>query len=113
MLDGVTINQLRTFVAVCDEGSFSGAARHLRRAQSAVSHAVAALEDALRVELFERLGPLSFAHLNERGAAGAVVAQLPSDRHVTLDEAICFSVAPEDAQLFDADGVAYPRVGTA
>lgn len=54
MLDAVTINQLRTFVAVCDEGSFSGAARHLRRAQSAVSHAVAALEDALRVELFER-----------------------------------------------------------
>ena len=54
MLDGVTINQLRTFVAVCDEGSFSAAARRLRRAQSAVSHAVAALEAALLVELFER-----------------------------------------------------------
>ncbi len=62
-----------------------------------------------RVELFERLGPLSFAHLGERGAAGAVVAQLPSDRHVTLGEAICFSVAPENAQLFDGEGVAYPR----
>jgi len=54
MLDSVTINQLRTFVAVCDEGSFSGAARRLRRAQSAVSHAIAALESALLVELFER-----------------------------------------------------------
>ena len=54
MLDGVTINQLRTFVAVCDEGSFSSAARRLRRAQSAVSHAVTALEGALGVELFER-----------------------------------------------------------
>ena len=54
MLDGVTINQLRTFVAVCDEGSFSAAARQLRRAQSAVSHAVAALEGALQVDLFER-----------------------------------------------------------
>ena len=54
MLDGVTINQLRTFVAVCDDGSFSGAARRLRRAQSAVSHAIAALEGALGVELFER-----------------------------------------------------------
>lgn len=54
MLDGVTINQLRAFIAVCDEGSFSGAARALSRAQSAISHAVAALEDALRVELFER-----------------------------------------------------------
>jgi DNA-binding transcriptional LysR family regulator len=54
MLDGVTINQLRAFVAVCDEGSFSGAARRLKRAQSAVSHAITALESALRVELFER-----------------------------------------------------------
>ena len=63
-----------------------------------------------RVELFERLGPLSFAHLGKAGALGSVVAQLPSDRHVTLDEVICFSVAPEDAQLFAADGAAYPRV---
>ena len=54
MIDSVTINQLRAFVAVCDEGSFSGAARVLRRAQSAISHAVTALESALRVELFER-----------------------------------------------------------
>lgn len=54
MIDGVTINQLRAFVAVCDEGSFSAAARALGRAQSAISHAVASLEDALRVELFER-----------------------------------------------------------
>lgn len=54
MLDGVTINQLRTFVAVCDAGSFSGAAKGLLRAQSAVSHAIAALEAALSVELFER-----------------------------------------------------------
>ncbi len=54
MLDGVTINQLRTFVAVCDEASFSAAARALRRAQSAVSHAIAALEAALDVTLFER-----------------------------------------------------------
>ena len=63
-----------------------------------------------RVELFERLGPLSFAHLGERGAAGAMVAQLPSDRHVTLGEAVCFAVAPEDAHLFDGEGKAYGRV---
>lgn len=54
MLDGVTINQLRTFVAVCEEASFSGAAKKLRRAQSAISHAVSALESALGVQLFER-----------------------------------------------------------
>lgn len=54
MLDSVTINQLRAFVAVADEGGFSGAARELRRAQSAISHAITALESALQVELFER-----------------------------------------------------------
>jgi DNA-binding transcriptional LysR family regulator len=54
MLDNVTINQLRAFVAVCDQGSFSGAARELRRAQSAISHAINALESAFDVVLFER-----------------------------------------------------------
>jgi DNA-binding transcriptional LysR family regulator len=54
MLDGVTLNQLRTFVAVADEASFSAAARQLRRAQSAVSHAIAALEQVLAIQLFER-----------------------------------------------------------
>ncbi|ACC76003.1 LysR family transcriptional regulator [Paraburkholderia phymatum] len=54
MLDNVTINQLRAFVAVCDQGSFSGAARELRRAQSAISHAISALESAFDVVLFER-----------------------------------------------------------
>src|ERR1700728_4115651 len=54
MLDNVTINQLRAFVAVCDQGSFSGAARELHRAQSAISHAIKALESAFDVELFER-----------------------------------------------------------
>src|ERR1700688_3678077 len=54
MLDNVTINQLRAFVAVCDQGSFSGAARELNRAQSAISHAIKALESAFDMELFER-----------------------------------------------------------
>ena len=54
MLDNVTINQLRAFVAVCDQGSFSGAARQLKRAQSAISHAIKALESAFDVALFER-----------------------------------------------------------
>ncbi|MES2743288.1 MAG: LysR family transcriptional regulator [Pseudomonadota bacterium] len=54
MLDNVSLNQLRAFVAVHQAGSFTQAARHLGRAQSAVSHAIAALEDALGVALFER-----------------------------------------------------------
>lgn len=56
MIDGVTLNQLRTFVSVCDEASFSKASRHLQRAQSAISHAVSALEATLGVTLFERNG---------------------------------------------------------
>src|SRR3546814_20727090 len=52
VLDNVTINQLRAFVAVCAQGSFSGAARRLGRAQSAISHAATALESAFDVELF-------------------------------------------------------------
>jgi len=36
MLDGVSLDQLRTFIAAADEGSFSAAARRLRRAQSVV-----------------------------------------------------------------------------
>ncbi|WP_448044269.1 LysR family transcriptional regulator [Bradyrhizobium liaoningense] len=68
MLDTVTINQLRTFIAVCDEASFSGASRRLMRAQSAVSHAIAALEEALGVCLFSREG-----HKPELTAAGRLL----------------------------------------
>lgn len=78
MLDDVTINQLRIFVAVCDETSFSGAARKLRRAQSAVSHAIIALETALNVRLFERgtkRPQLSAAGRNLLSDARAVIAR--------------------------------------
>jgi DNA-binding transcriptional LysR family regulator len=37
MLDAITLDQLRTFIAAVDEGSFSAAGRKLRRAQSVVS----------------------------------------------------------------------------
>jgi len=61
------------------------------------------------VELFERLGPLSFAHLGMRGQAGTVVAQLPGDRRVALGERLAFGIAPANVHLFDADGIALPR----
>ncbi|WP_035201151.1 LysR family transcriptional regulator [Agrobacterium tumefaciens] len=54
MLDGVSLDQLRTFVAAADEGSFSAAARSLRRTQSAVSESIANLETQLAVTLFDR-----------------------------------------------------------
>ncbi|HSN98674.1 MAG TPA: LysR family transcriptional regulator [Candidatus Nanopelagicales bacterium] len=54
MLDGVTLDQLRMLVAVVEEGSFSAAARRLRRVQSAVSHAMARLEEQLGVPIWDR-----------------------------------------------------------
>jgi len=56
MLDGVSLDQLRTFIAAVDEGSFSAAARKLNRVQSAVSGWVSGLEDQIGVTLFDRSG---------------------------------------------------------
>jgi DNA-binding transcriptional LysR family regulator len=54
MLDGVSLDQLRTFIAAADERSFSAAGRRLRRAQSVVSQTLANLEGQLGVKLFDR-----------------------------------------------------------
>ena len=56
MLDGVSFDQLRTFIAAAESGSFSAAGRRLGRAQSVVSQTIANLEDQLRVTLFDRAG---------------------------------------------------------
>ena len=56
MLDGVSLDQLRTFIAAVDKGSFSAAARRLNRVQSAVSGWVSGLEDQIGVVLFDRSG---------------------------------------------------------
>ncbi|KML67887.1 LysR family transcriptional regulator [Pectobacterium peruviense] len=56
MLEGVSLDQLRTFVAAVDEGSFSAAGRRLGRAQSAISELVRGLEEQLGVPLFDRTG---------------------------------------------------------
>lgn len=54
MLDRLTLDQLRTLMAVAETGSFSAAGRKLRRVQSAVSQTVQALEETLGVVLFDR-----------------------------------------------------------
>lgn len=56
MLDGVSLDQLRTFIAAVDEGSFSAASRKLFRAQSVVSETVSNLEQQIGVLLFDRSG---------------------------------------------------------
>jgi DNA-binding transcriptional LysR family regulator len=54
MLDGVSLDQLRAFIAAVDEGSFSAGARKLHRAQSAISELVSNLEAQIGVVLFDR-----------------------------------------------------------
>jgi DNA-binding transcriptional LysR family regulator len=44
MLEGVSLDQLRIFIAAADEGSFSAASRCLKRTQSFVSLTVSNLE---------------------------------------------------------------------
>lgn len=56
MIENITHDQLRTFVAAADASSFSEAARRIHRAQSAVSQTIANLEIQLSVTLFDRAG---------------------------------------------------------
>jgi DNA-binding transcriptional LysR family regulator len=51
-----SLDQLRLFLAVADEGSFNAAARKLGRAISVVSYGIANLENQLGVTLFAREG---------------------------------------------------------
>jgi DNA-binding transcriptional LysR family regulator len=66
MLDGVSLDQLRSFIAAVDEGSFSAAARKLRRAQSVVSELLSGLENQIGVALFDRSG--RYPRLTSEGA---------------------------------------------
>jgi DNA-binding transcriptional LysR family regulator len=56
MLDALTFDQLRTFVAIAEARSFRAAAGRLARVQSAVSQAIANLETELGIRLFDRSG---------------------------------------------------------
>jgi DNA-binding transcriptional LysR family regulator len=67
MYDPVTLDQLRAFVAVVQEGSFSAAARKLKRVQSAVSTSMANLEAQLDVPIWDR--STKVAKLTEQGRA--------------------------------------------
>jgi len=74
MLDGVTLDQMRTFVAAVEEGSFSAAGRKLRRAQSVVSQTLANLEAQLGVKLFDRSA--RYPTLTEQGRSLLIDARL-------------------------------------
>ena len=54
MLDHISLDQLRAFIAAADEGSFSAAARRLGRVQSVVSGLVSSFEKQIGISLFDR-----------------------------------------------------------
>src|SRR5690606_4163532 len=51
-----SIDQWRVLAAVVDQGGFAAAARHLNRSQSAISYAMAQLQQALGVRLLQITG---------------------------------------------------------
>ncbi|MCS3450779.1 MULTISPECIES: LysR family transcriptional regulator [Bradyrhizobium] len=78
----VSMDQLESFVAAAEQGSFSGAARLLKKAQSAVSTHVANLEAGLGIALFDRAGRNPV--LTEAGARLLPEAKLILDRREHL-----------------------------
>jgi DNA-binding transcriptional LysR family regulator len=73
-----SLDQLRLFLAVADEGSFNAAARKLGRAISVVSYGVANLENQLGVTLFAREGSRK-PELTEAGTALLAEARAVAD----------------------------------
>lgn len=67
MLDALSMDQLRTFIAAAEEGSFSAAGRRLHRAQSVVSTTLANLEHQIGFSLFDRSN--RYPQLTESGRA--------------------------------------------
>lgn len=55
-MDSLTLDQIKVFLAIVDEGSFPKAAKQLNRAQSAITYAVRKLEADAGVPLFDRSG---------------------------------------------------------
>lgn len=74
-----SLDHLRCFLAVVEEGSFNAAARRLGRAISVVSYAIAQLESQIDVRLFDREGSRK-PQLTEEGRA------LLSEVHAISDD---------------------------
>jgi DNA-binding transcriptional LysR family regulator len=86
MLEGVTIEQLRTFRAVVEAGSFSAAARKLGRVQAAVSQSIDRLEALIGLSLFDRSGRVP--RLTQHGEAVAAAAARIGADVAALDELV-------------------------
>src|SRR5829696_7752882 len=86
MLEGVTIEQLRTLRAVASAGSFSAAARKLGRVQAAVSQSIDRLEAQLGLRLFDRTSRVP--KLTRHGEAIVAAAAKVNEDVEALDELV-------------------------
>jgi DNA-binding transcriptional LysR family regulator len=105
----ITIDQLHVFLTVVEEGSFSKAARRLRRVQSAVSYAIANLERLLEVELFDRGGRMPV--LTEAGRALLPDARAVVERMERLHARARAIAGGVEARLAIAIDMLFPIAG--
>jgi DNA-binding transcriptional LysR family regulator len=106
MIDGVTIEQLRTLLAVVEAGSFSGAARKLGRVQAAVSQSIDRLEAQLGLRLFDRSGRVP--RLTQHGEAVALAARRVEGDVEALDELVASLKRGEERSLRIVVDVLFP-----
>lgn len=107
MYSSFTLDQLTAFLAVVDEGSFSAAARRLGRVQSAVSYAIAQLEQALGSQLFDRTGRATA--LTEAGRRLVAEARLVVGRSRDLAEVAARLRAGTEPELHVIADALYPE----
>jgi DNA-binding transcriptional LysR family regulator len=117
----IPLRQIRAVIAVCEEGSFTGAAQRENATQSGISQHVAAAERALGVRLFERtpggvkptpagyryykrcveaVGALDQAAEETRGLAGKVTGDLRIGLMPTFTRAVLAPVIEEFLPLY-------------
>ncbi|MGF1683255.1 LysR family transcriptional regulator [Photobacterium minamisatsumaniensis] len=95
-----SFEQLKMFVAVCDCGSISAAARKLKRAQSGVSQSISNLEIALNQSLFDRSG--NTPKLTVEGEALLPIARSILLQQQRLDQKVAALDAAEEHALIIA-----------
>ncbi len=95
-------NQARAFLVTAEEGSFSAAARALALTQPTVGRQVNALEEALGVALFERIGrSLSLTpaglelleHVRAMGEAAGLVSLSASGQSQSISGQVCITAS--------------------
>lgn len=95
-----SLDQLESLVAAAEKGSFSSAARHLGKAQSAISTAIAHLELDLGCPLFDRRGRLP--RLTPAGEAVVHEARAVLRQCQRLEARVTAIVQGEEAHLVTA-----------